>query len=634
VVLFHLSERLPGGFVGVDIFFVISGYIITLILSREIEAGEFSLLQFYRRRIVRIAPASLGLLLAVGFIGLIVLLPTDLKELGQAMISQIVLCGNFYHMREVDYFDLGAEFRPLLHVWSLAVEEQFYIVYPLILALVAGVLKRRVEVVLLIGILASFFLGWMELEDHPRRSFFMIPHRAWELLLGCLIAVWQAKLVLPRRWAEFVGLLGITTLGGVFLFYHPTMEFPGPNALAPCLGTAAILISNLRQQSFVGRCLSFPPLVYLGLISYSLYLWHWPVISFARHLLFELENGMVQFGLAVVSLTLAIPSYHFLEQPFRKRRATFSTLRVFLGFFACSSAVLGFGLWLHLQNGLPNRLTKEMHTVLETPNIRHQPIFDIEAVRRGESISLAQASSEERPLVAIYGDSHAAMYFPLFASLGEKHDLTVNAYYRSGSLPFFEAWNHGPQGGKRQLPYKQAVREALLAAQPQAVILIGRWNSYLGNSVPFLMAQDRQSRSLSLEEGQHAFVRQLNRTLADLREATPEVLLVRPLAEPGFHVPRGLAQAKRLGKWVLPQTKTDQFASDPIDQFVNRAFENASTPVTLVDPDSIIFDSSGSLLLESEAGVYFSDSNHLSTSGSLIFEPLFTPYFEKWGASK
>ena len=285
VLLYHVGGfGLTGGFGGVDVFFVISGYLITTIIQREIESGTFSLLNFYERRIRRIFPALVAVTVVATLVSAMLLLPEDFKEYGKSLLNLMAISSNYYFMRKTGYFDAAASEKPLLHTWSLAVEEQFYIVFPLLLLVLSRFGRRAVIAGLTALAFASFLASAATLENAPARAFFATPGRVWELLIGVLTAVMGPALITSRLHREALAALGLALIGYGYFFYTDATPFPGPAALAFCLGAAFIIYAGTSGgETLTARMLSSPLVASIGLISYSVYLWHWPLIVFVRY---------------------------------------------------------------------------------------------------------------------------------------------------------------------------------------------------------------------------------------------------------------------------------------------------------------------------------------------------------------
>ena len=354
VILFHAGlPSLSGGFVGVDVFFVISGYLITTLLLKDLRAGRFSLIDFYERRARRILPALFLVLLCCLPFAWAWLVPADMRSFAQSLTAVTAFASNFLFWQTSSYFDAQAELKPLLHTWSLAVEEQYYLFFPLLL-LALRRWRTAALVALLLGI-ALLSLAWAELQvrSHPEATFYLLHTRAWELLIGALTAIWllhRGGVPPPSGGTQTAALIGLGLLGFANLSFDRSTPFPSLWGLIPTLGTA-LIIAFAHPQSVAGRLLSWRPLVGVGLISYSAYLWHQPLFAFARHRSLETPGMPLMLGLALLSLLLAVASWRWVEQPWRDR-SRFGRRQVFAMALVGSLLFAALGLAGHFMRGL------------------------------------------------------------------------------------------------------------------------------------------------------------------------------------------------------------------------------------------------------------------------------------------
>jgi peptidoglycan/LPS O-acetylase OafA/YrhL len=273
VLAFHLgTSKCSGGFIGVDVFFVISGYLISSIILSEISASRFSLLSFYERRIRRIAPALFVMMLVTSLLAYKFFLPAELEQFAKSLLASTFSISNLYFFHQSGYFEGPAAMKPLLHTWSLAVEEQFYIFLPLFLIAVRRFFPDRQRVLILSVAIASFCVSvWGAFHD-PSRTFYLAHSRAWELLLGTLIALDMFPRFSNAIWRNAASMAGLSSILLAAVIYDRTTPFPGAAALVPCLGAALIIAAGRSGPSIVSRLLSLSPIVFVGMISYSLYL--------------------------------------------------------------------------------------------------------------------------------------------------------------------------------------------------------------------------------------------------------------------------------------------------------------------------------------------------------------------------
>jgi peptidoglycan/LPS O-acetylase OafA/YrhL len=419
VVLYHIDARAaPGGFVGVDIFFVISGYLITRILMRELAAGEFSVAGFYERRVRRLFPALYAMLTATLAVGAVALSPGDLAQLGRTAAATVLFSSNVMFFGLSGYFDGAAELKPLLHTWSLAVEEQFYLAFPLALAAIWRRAPHRLGVLLWGGALASLALCVAATRNHQAAAFYLPMTRAWELLLGAILAAGAVPALRGRRARDMISLAGLALIGASLVLIDKTVRFPGVVALAPALGAALVIHAGQGGRvSLGGRLLSARPLTALGAISYSLYLWHWPTLVYARYLS-PGEPTVATLALAAAaSVLLAIGSYRFIEQP--ALRARISLRGALTAGGGAMAAGMALSAALILSGGLPQRFepkTLQMFAGEADSSPHRDRCHSDHATMIAYERNCVFGARTAPPNVAVWGDSFGA---ELAVALGE-----------------------------------------------------------------------------------------------------------------------------------------------------------------------------------------------------------------------
>ena len=419
VVLFHAFPKwLPGGFAGVDVFFVISGYLITALIIQDFGRGDFSIRNFYARRIRRIFPALLAILIVVWGLGYLLLMPGELRALGQSLVHSAYFSNNFLLYGQAGYFDTDAELKPLLHLWSLAVEEQFYIVWPWLLWL--AIRLRPAGKWIPLGLaLCSLIACISATPEHPMATFFLPHYRGWELLTGAIVALHGRRIrqILAGRSivvTNWLGLLGLGLILGAYLFINGTQPYPGWRALFPVLGAALIILGE--PTSWFSRCgLAARPAVAIGLISYPLYLWHWPLFSFARILYGEPSVAML-LGLILAALLLAWATYRFLEKPVRRSGSVLmQTSWLPVAGLVILVAIGGLGDWTRSAKGFPGRVEGDAWQALLWSDSR---ILDSECQAAVHPQgTYCQRHSAAEPSHLLIGDSHANHFYPGLATL-------------------------------------------------------------------------------------------------------------------------------------------------------------------------------------------------------------------------
>ena len=425
VILFHAGvTQLSGGYVGVDIFFVISGFLITGILSREIEGGNFSLLGFYERRARRILPALFVVLATTSVLGALILLPYELEFLGRSLIAVVFFVSNVLFWQESNYFAASAEFNPLLHTWSLGVEEQYYILFPIFLWMVWR--WRKKSVVPLIGLLTVLSFGLAEYlsTEMPSANFYLLPTRAWELLAGSLAALYLLhRPTLTGHLADAVGVLGLAGILVSIFAYDAATRFPSAWTLVPVLGTVGILVSA-SPQTWVGKLLSYRPFVGIGLISYSAYLWHQPLFAFARILDTEQHPSTWEMLLlALLSLILAWLSWRFVEQPFRRKEA-FTRKCIFSMSGIGGASFIALGTAAIFMHGWPQRFPENQREWISTGPSEYG-----EYVRSAYRSVNRSPLAADRPNLVIVGDSFSQDFYNILQSAEAFEGYAISAIY-------------------------------------------------------------------------------------------------------------------------------------------------------------------------------------------------------------
>jgi peptidoglycan/LPS O-acetylase OafA/YrhL len=350
-----------GGFVGVDVFFVISGFLISSVILTEIEQSRFSLAAFYERRIRRIVPALIFTLLVTTILACYFLLPSQLIDFAKSLLAATLSVSNLYFLHTSSYF-ANNDTKPLLHTWSLAVEEQFYIFFPLFLLLVRRYFRGKFKTAVVSVAAVSFLLSAYGAYAFPQATFYLPVTRAWELLLGTMLFLNIFPPIRSTLWRNLFAAVGLFLIMACGWVYSSRIPFPGMAALPPCIGAALIIAAGQNGKSLVGRLLSLKPVVFIGLISYSLYLVHWPIIIFQRMSMLQIPNAsdhVLKGTTLVVSIIIATLSWWMVETPFRRGRLTLRGASAFQFAGASAAVLVVFGLALLSFHGLPSRYTRQ-----------------------------------------------------------------------------------------------------------------------------------------------------------------------------------------------------------------------------------------------------------------------------------
>lgn len=524
VILFHAGlGPFSGGFVGVDVFFALSGYLITLGLAQELTEGRFSLERFYERRARRILPALILVALVALPFAWAWCSPEQLKDFAQALAATGLFASNLLFWREAGYFAPDSEANPLLHTWSLGVEEQFYLGFPLLLAALWRLGPRRALWSLGGLSLASLIFAELSVRQAPDFAFYLLPARAWELGAGALLALWTRER--PAKPDSRLQGLGLALILGAAAFYDSTTPFPSLYALAPVGGTALVLRYG-GGEGLAGRILESRLMVGLGLVSYSAYLWHQPVFAFARMRLDGAPSAPVMAGLCLLVLGLAVLSWRFVEQPFRRgpvlglagRRGILTTAA------AASAGLIALGLTGHARAGFPERFPVEglrlayLESAQPSPTRASCHRYESHGPMPAESCRFGPGAAR----LAVFGDSHAV-------------ELAAALNARGRGLRQFTVSGCPPRRARAESPEDACAlwTEAALAeirADPQIreIVVSYRLPYYLSGD--HAAVYPHQPELKSAEERARIFA-DLNSVLEELQGEGRRVIYVEPIPE-------------------------------------------------------------------------------------------------------
>jgi len=490
VIFYHFGiGNISGGFVGVDVFFVLSGYLIGGITFRQLQTSQFSFSNFYFRRIRRLFPVYAFIMLVTIVVAYTMMLPIDFREFGQSIFASTLYISNILFFLEAGYFDSASHLKPLLHTWSLSIEEQFYLIFPLLAWFARSQSRLWIFVLFTLLSVASFVSSVFYIEKDSTAVFYLYPFRAWELFLGVILALNIIPEVRNKVVGSMFSLLGIIMILIPYFFYDNSTIFPGYSALLPCVGTALVLHSGSNGYYFIHKLLASSIPKFIGKISYSLYLWHWPIFVF---FIYDKQNELSIISslmLVILTFILSILSWMFIETPFRKGKIIFSKSKssVFAStaFVSCVFLIVGF--YIQFTDGMPGRLNQEQsmfsniklfgalpncenHNNDVFPNIRH--------------CSLGQPQNAQK-YTLVWGDSHGGAFAQgiLKAFDGLDNDLLI-------------AWSGGCPTLFNIIKQETAstnAEDALCTSQNKsieklikrdadkinAIVLIGRWSYYI-----------------------------------------------------------------------------------------------------------------------------------------------------------
>ncbi len=636
VVLFHMGLGCPGGYVGVDVFFVISGFLITAIILKDIREGSFSMAGFWERRIRRILPALAVVVLTTIIGAWIILYPSQFRDFGKETVAQATLVSNFYFSQQDGYFDAPSEHLPFLHTWSLAVEEQFYVVFPLLLGFLH---RKKKNIALWMGGIAVLSLCWSTygVKAYPSATFYLLPSRAWELLMGSLLAIHFSRIPLQNQ--KPTSLLRTETLSwlglGLILYsifdYSYSTPFPGPHAFIPCLGASLLIFANRTRVSSVGKLLALPPVVGIGKISYSIYLWHWPLMVFTKYAAVGPISTTTRISLALASVILAYLSWKWVETPFRKPGLLKSRKRVFQLFYACTALFILLGTIIYKNDGLPSRFSKEVTDYLDVyPKEGMEKVKSVVTTGKLPFVDETAQNAKALPIL-LWGDSHSRVYLPVFRKLCRESKTNIYVAPNSSTPPLLGVCCPP----KTDTPeFNQAVLEFIVKNNIKVVILAARWSFYpLGDESEHTPPPMINPNDLGMP-AKEAFKTSFIHTIAKLKATGAEIWILKQAPYQDLYPPNALANALRYGRkdkidldsfgvTVKQHQKRQSFANDIIDSL-------ADEQVKILDPLPYLRTATDYCRMEKHGRSLYYDRDHLSDHGAMETLPLFTPLFSDW----
>jgi len=612
VLLFHaFPAAMPGGFVGVDVFFTISGYLITSILVREAFDGRMSIMQFYVRRARRIFPALLAVLAVTLLLGWLMMFPSEWKLLGKHVAAGAVFMSNIVLWRESGYFDVSSEFKPLLHLWSLAVEEQYYLIWPMIIGLTVRWARQRLLMVALVIALASFAFSVVMTPRQGVLAFYLPMSRFWELLVGASLAILRSRAVSSSRWGQPAGpvLAEAMSWGGLAAIvvavsgFGRETPFPGYAAALPELG-AALVIAAGAQAGANRWLLGHPAMVWVGLISYPLYLWHWPLLAYAHVWFGEAVPVAWRLAMVVAAVALAWLTFRFIESPIRSdarsRRARFDAAWLWI-------ALLGFGaigvaVWVgnvparSAQSALVQQITAAQRDWVDVPD---------------------QSWPGALPgRVLMVGDSHMQHYAPRLAAMLSRPDQRVHPVTLitlSGCAPV-------PGVTRKSVDCSAFTDKAYVAMQDhdvQTVVLAASWKGFSVRPDYYRTGDITRQRVMPLSGADSAWLTQAwQQRLQTLRQAGKRIVIV-------LSSPRGQAVepqrliGRSLWAWrepaIVPPSKSSLKAivQDVDDQV--RAVAHA-VGAEVVDPFDFFCRDGVCPVVDEQGQPIFIDDSHIRAS--------------------
>lgn len=642
VILFHAGfTTFSGGFVGVDVFFVISGFLITSIILKEIEAGTFSILSFYERRARRILPALFLVMLVCLPFAWLWLLPDDIRDFSKSVVKVTEFISNIYFYKQTGYFDTANELKPLLHTWSLAVEEQYYLFFPLLLLITWRFGKFFVFVMLTLILLSSLFYAQYIVYSEPSAAFYLLPSRFWELLVGALVAFYFSKnfgLSISNSSRQILSVVGLLLLFYAVFMFDKETPFPSLYTLVPTIGTALIILFA-DKETVAGRLLGNQVLVGLGLISYSAYLWHQPLFAFARHRNIEEPSALFFSALFIATLSLAYLSWRYVETPFRNKQR-FSRRQIFFLSVLGSVLFITIGSIGKKSDGYPDRFN--LPGYLSQSEKYEDVVGWCEKKYAGKDWNLKKRNGDyvdidfcklgnvnQNPTLAVLGDSHAQALQTTFDIAGKSLGIAFEKIALGGCPPLLGvdvikgSYSIGVCSKLAEWQY-----EYVLENNIKKVLLVSRWTQYTdgnydgsGIGILGLSKNDERTKYASRKAFEQAF----DRTVKAYQAIGVKVYVL-------AQVPQQKVDVKYL------YTKLDLFSAPSFDKssYINKMsvkqqehellqsytrsffakYENKKDIHLIVLDDA--FCHAGKCLMGETDKAFYVDTNHLSRIGATL----------------
>ena len=634
VVIFHSGLGiLKGGFLGVDLFFVISGYLITRILISDLESGTFSIITFYERRIRRIMPA-LFVMLALSFIAAWYLMsPIHMEGLSRSMVAVATFTSNILFWQESGYFDTASELRPLLHTWSLAVEEQFYIFFPLFL-MIAWRFGRKVTLSLLVlAFVISLALAQWGIENKPVAAFYLMPTRAWELLVGAFAAFaalhMEKRQIVPALLVRnLLSGIGLAAVGASILLFDSKTAIPSFPALLPTIGTA-LLILFATQGTMVNRLLRIKILVGIGLISYSAYLFHQPLLAFARYRSLHELSSTVSIFLCVSTFLWAYLSWRYIEQPFRNRKLIVRKVVFPLGAAATAMLIVS-GVW-NIRNDGANANNDTKIASASTYDACH---FHHQAIEL--SMDYCKASLDYDKYYVLIGDSHAMVYFVELKKTLADEGYGLIAFTKDTLYPIAGTYREGMPDNESRMAFLDSAYDFVTHdAHVEGVFIAARWAAHIEGGAfqrpdglmddhPFSHTRIAQRADADTTQQSDLLTYSAN-FLAKVAQKRP-VTLFGPVPEVGVDVPRALLLDQSLLNY--PVAWYDNREKNVLELF--RMARDESPNISVVNVRDVFCKNAAGVCIQEQNGQsLYLDDDHLSLTGAKLVMSRITKQLEE-----
>lgn len=628
VVFFHLDISIfSGGYIGVDVFFVISGYLISNLLLSYTRKGNFSFSVFYEKRLRRLIPALYLVLLTTFLVCYFIFSPNDFIVFGRNLIATVLSGANVYSYFTLDYFAEPSHFNPLLHAWSLSVEEQFYLIFPAFIYIFFY--KKYFKVLVVTLTIASFLVSIYLVENNSQGAFYLPQSRAWELLVGCLLSLLPYKRNIPNYLLEIGSLIGIIFIFAAIFHYDSSTPFPGVNALVPVIGTSLIIYTNARSKTTLGKVIAGRLFVFFGLISYSLYLWHWPAIVFLNYTSVDEPSNLIKIFVFFACVFISYLSYRFIETPFRKKAILPSCKGIWLFTILMGLGFVLIGTVLHGSNGFPNRFNNVDNLEKSSLNTRWLQWRDCKPIFQGtdsfENCYLGNVESHSSPSFVIWGDSHARSFGTSFDQLAKDIDSKGLLFNHAACPPLLGIDREGRsiceefnESVIKYLEQNKSIKHIVLSARWALSSTGERYKREKGESFALI---DTINPSTQSRNNSELFELGLERTLDKLTALGFNIIIIGPVPEIGIDVPHQIHISNLFGYSDPSSISPTKSEFDQRNDVVLRLLKqhSAQKNVSVVNIEEYLC-STGKCHVIQNHKILYKDDNHISFNGAIYLK--------------
>lgn len=625
VIFFHFQQRYPiNGYMGVDVFFVISGYLITSIIQSDINNNNFSFRKFYLRRARRILPALFALLIFTTIVVYFLFLPGELFSYAKSLIATVGFGSNILFFFEEGYFDKSAIYKPLLHTWSLGIEEQFYIIFPVLLVILNKFFRNKVDYIVVFIAIVSLATNILFINyDMHSSAFYLLSARAWELFIGAALALTNMPTISNKKITEMLSILAAIIFMAGLLINVKDNQYPGYYALFPTIACALLIYSGSQNQdALIMRLLRMPVMTFMGKISYSLYLWHWPLLVLLSYYMLDYVPVYIRLLLIILCIAISFLSWKYIETPFRKKTLLKQDGRIFITSLAFMLVFCLVGLLLKTDHGMPQRFSPNISKLADAPILRNYKKVSVDGIDIRPWIIGSSMNPDDASFL-LMGDSHSIAITPALEDMARSHNQTGLVIRNTGCFllkKYIEV-----------LPMKPCIDRVedsmtLLKHSPniKTVILAARWEEK-ANGKWEKRSKKNYSRETFLDYQEQGLVDLIN-YIHGLGKKVIIFAQVPQVFYKSNNVPSLLARINLYNRELDLRPTLENYMKKQKD--IISMFERIKqkTGIDIIWPHKELCKQNFCDLTDGEISYYY-DDDHLSVYGAKKIEYMFEPYF-------